>query len=460
MDRSKIFKIASTLVIFIGAVIGVYLVGIKTGFINKASGVTADIVVDAGNTFKNPGDCWRNLAQGGESGQRMLSGVIPQVKKLGPNYIRIDHIFDHYELVSKDGGGNINLNWTKLDETVNDIRATGATPFLSLSYMPIPLSADGTVTGKPANWSDWEYLVQKTIEHYSGTLGISGVYYEVWNEPDLFGEFKNGGAKSYPELYVHSVNAASRAAGVKYFKIGGPGTSGLYKNWIETMLNLTQNKNVRVDFLSWHNYYMDSDRYDKDIQNIFNWISSHPEYVNIELVVSEMGIDPKNNSAYDGNLSAINTISAVTALQGNVNKCFTFEIIDGEGPSKFWGRWGILTHGKFGTPEEKPRYRALQFLNRMQGDRISVRGSGSWVKAFGRHDGKNLRVLVSNYAPDGHQEAVPLKLINIPYKKFLVKTIRFLGATSTQSVEVDGDSWSTELGMSPNTAVIVEVTPE
>lgn len=458
MNRKRLFGIISSIFILGSLFIGVYLVGIKTGFFKKASGIPANIVVDFANRTPNPDSCWKNLAQGGESGQRLLSNVTTEVRRLNPRYVRIDHIYDHYNVVSRDGAGQLNFDWSRLDEAVGDIRATGATPFLSMSYMPSVISQDTTVTGIPSNWGDWELVVQKTIEHFSG--GASDIYYEVWNEPDLFGGFKLGGDKSYIKLYTHAVTGARRASGVRSFKIGGPVTSGLYENWMKSMLSLAS-EGVRVDFLSWHNYYYDSDNYASDIEKMKIWMSEYPGLNNIELIVSEMGIDPKNNEAYDGSLSAIHTINSVTALEERVSKCFTFEIIDGEGPQKLWGRWGILTNPKFGAPEPKPRYRSLEFLNRMVGERVQVTGNGSWVKAFARYDGSALRILVSNYAPDKHGEAVPIKVTNLPFTNYNVKQTRFLGpAGAAQPVNGTVPEWSATLGFYPNSAIIIEITPQ
>ena len=60
-----------------------------------------------------------------------------------------------------------------------------------------PALADN-VTDEPRDWAEWQMTVKATIEHYSGTKGknIPGVYYEVWNEPDLFGVGKSGARKT------------------------------------------------------------------------------------------------------------------------------------------------------------------------------------------------------------------------------------------------------------------------
>jgi hypothetical protein len=119
-----------------------------------------------------------------------------------------------------------------------------------------------------------------------------------------------------------------------------------------------------------------------------------------------------------------------------------------------------LTNEKYGPPEPKPRYYAIQFLNKMVGDSMSVSGNGSWVKAFVRYDGSKIRILISNYDYGGkHGEAVPLTLVNLPFRKFTIARINFLGGTTTQTVTVNTNTWSTVEGFDPDTAAIFEITP-
>src|SRR5207248_188950 len=94
---------------------------------------------------------------------------------------------------------NIENGWSNLDQTISDITSSGAKPFISISPLP----------ETPVNWSDWESKVQNLVKHISGTLGINNVYYEVGNEPDLFGGWKTYGDKNYLSLYSHSVAAAN-----------------------------------------------------------------------------------------------------------------------------------------------------------------------------------------------------------------------------------------------------------
>ena len=81
-------------------------------------------------------------------------------------------------------------------------------------------------------------MVQRTIEHYSGEKGIANVYYEVWNEPDLFGKWTMGGNKDYKKLYLYASRGAQAARVSQTFKFGGPATTGLYKNWLDQFSRL------------------------------------------------------------------------------------------------------------------------------------------------------------------------------------------------------------------------------
>lgn len=437
-----------SLFLLMSVAFGIILVSKETNFFQRAFGTTANIVVDANNLTNSPSGSWKNLAQGGEEKGRPLASVITNLNKLDTKYIRVDHVFDFYNLKDND--------WGEFDGYMNDIRAVGAIPLISLSYMPASMAKNGDITEVPNNWVEWENLVQKTIEHVSGKNGLNfnNVYYEVWNEPDLFGKFKPRGDKNYLDLYIHTANGASRAKNVNSYKFGGPATTNFYKTWMDAMVNL-KNQGVRVDFLSWHKYSKNLDDFEKDISDAKN-------YAGIELLVTETGINSENDTAFDGSLSAYHTIASTAVYEGVVSKVFAFEIKDGpNSDKKYWGRWGILTHDRHGAPEEKPRFKALQFLDRMKGVGVNLTGSGSWVKAFAKKDGNTYRVLVVNFDPTGrHSEAVPIAINNLPFDNFNVRRINFLGATTNTPVLDRANNWSAVFEFPPNSASIFEIIPK
>ena len=288
MISKKTKNILFLLVIILSIPISIYLLNQKTNFFQKASGTPASFIIDASNMIGGKSESWRNLAQGGEERGRQLLPVIEKTKALRPNYIRIDHVFDYYDEVESH-------TETELDQVIQDIVATGAKPFIALSYMPPAMAIDGNVTNYPKNWVDWENLVQKTVEHISGRggLNINNVYYEVWNEPDLFGKFKTSGNKSYLELYSHTVRAATRANTGNSFKIGGPAVTGFYENWLSRLVSFSEDNNLRLDFLSWHRYSKDLGDYEEDLKNALHY--------NQELIITELGPNSENDPVYDGN---------------------------------------------------------------------------------------------------------------------------------------------------------------
>ena len=148
-----------------------------------AEGRLAAITVETDHVLGPMPAPWRALAQGGDELTTFLDKTSGQVAGIKTAYIRIDHIYDGFDVV-KPG---LQFDWSRLDTLVDKIRAAGATPFLSLSYMPLPISKSDIVD-EPKDWNEWALVVQRTIEHFSGDKSIPNMYYEVWNEPDLFGK--------------------------------------------------------------------------------------------------------------------------------------------------------------------------------------------------------------------------------------------------------------------------------
>src|SRR5690606_23450503 len=102
------------------------------------------------------------------------------------------------------------------------------------------------------------------------------------------------------------------------------------------------------------------------------------------------------------------SLASLSALDQKVTKAFTFELQDGKGDQKYWGRWGLLTHAEFVPVDKKPRFQVFPFMNQLVGRYMEVSGQGTWVKAMARFDGSTLRILVSNFDREGkHFETVP-----------------------------------------------------
>jgi len=440
-------------------VIVVLVIPTAVQYVGKAAGVPANLVFNYEGVLGKLPQPWRNLDQGGEEPKEMLASVVEEVKELSPEYIRLDHIYDAFKVVSRTDG-HLTYDWTGLDKAIEVILATGAKPFLSLSYMPIVISS-GDMIAPAKDWSEWGQVVQATIEHYSGRSqkNIDGIIYEVWNEPDLFGGYKTYGGKNYLEMYSASAKAAARAQNVNPFEIGGPATTGLYQNWEERLIKYVAGNDLRMDFLSWHRYSYDLEQYERDARQARKWAENIPALVNLKFYVTEWGHNSEVDPGYDEKFGAIHTLAGARVMMGSIDRAVLFEIKDGPGAEKYWGRWGILTHEKFGTPEKKPRYHALQFLNNLGPYRLSVAGEGSWIKSIASTDDKgNLKIMVVNYDPKGlHSEAVPMTFENLPKGNFKITRTEFMGSSRTLNVATDAATWKTTEFFTSNSAAMFTV---
>ncbi len=294
----------------------------------KPEPLPANFVIDCSESLGVINKNWQNLSQGGEYQDWSLKPIHSKVAALKPKYIRIDHIYDYYEIVKNDNG-SYRFDFSKLDKILDEIISVGAKPYLSLSYMPPAIAQDG-ILSKPVDWNLWQLTVQKTIEYVSGTKGIANVYYEIWNEPDLFGNWKIHGSKNYKDLYYYASQGASKAKKVLNFKIGGPATTALYKNWLNGLIDLKLKNQIRLDFFSWHKYALDPYEYQVDIASLQKWMDlADFDADALEYHITEWGPDSEVNSIYDNKISAMHFMSVAIVLEDFIDKSFVFEIQDG-----------------------------------------------------------------------------------------------------------------------------------
>jgi len=450
------------LILTIIILIGVSQLEVVREFFGRATGVPADLIVDTKGIIGPMPRPWRYLAQGGEGHDWRMQAINEQVKTLNPQYIRLDHIYDFYNIV-QGSPGNLQFDFSKFDDILDDILATGAKPYIALSYMP-PAISSGDIVDKPVNWADWQLTVQKTIEHVSGTRQIDDVYYEVWNEPDLFGGWKYYGEKNYLDLYTYAVQGANNAQGVRSYKIGGPAITALYKNWFDAMAKHAIANNLRYDFFSWHRYSNDVGQYEQDMNNVKYWITAYPQLEPLlEFHITEWGHDSEVHPGYDNNYSAAHTVAGSIAMLNSVQKAFVFEIQDGKGPEgqEYWGRWGMFTHQDFGS-KPKPRYQALKMLDSIADQRLQLTGNGSWVKALAAKDeNNNTELVIANFDKNGsHSEAVPITFNNIEPGNYTLSIQMIGGQNNVQKVATSAAVLKTYINMPANSVGFIELVQE
>jgi len=455
-------KIASLIIFVILLILlpfSVNLVKKVQYFLGQALGEKANIIVNVSVDQGPLNPIWQALAQGGEE-KSPFESVIPEISALRPKYIRLDHIYDFYEVVKKQDGQLI-FNWNELDKIVDQILRTGATPFFSLSYMPPAMAKNGDITSKPNDWNEWSTVVRETIQHYSGKNGrnLKNVAYEVWNEPDLFGQWKMGGEKDYRLLYQYAVLGANQVKNTNPFKIGGPGITAPYKAWVDGFLDYVSKNKLRVDFYSWHRYATAPEKFLNDINKVDSWLFQNAGFT-LEKYLTEWGSVSENSPYHDGNFDAAHLVASVRQLVGRVDLAFIFEIKDGLSPEgkKYWGRWGLLTHEKAGIVEKKPKYWALSLLNRMTGTRIELEGEGDWVSGFAVKDGSKTKIILVNLDERGQNfENVPLTIKNLENGGYVYQETFLTGPGKKNNEDITDNTLKKEIPLSANNIVVIEL---
>jgi hypothetical protein len=176
LPKKKLFISAVTLLLITVALISSVLsFNTIQELLTRANSEPANIVVSANSNLGQLSKPWRNLAQGGEDHEWRLQPLTGQIKTLRPEYIRIDHVFDFYDIVS-GSPGNVQMNYAKIDPLLDDIIATGAKPYIALSYMPTAISS-GDLVAPPQRYEDWQFIVQQLIQHVSARFVW---WLEIW----------------------------------------------------------------------------------------------------------------------------------------------------------------------------------------------------------------------------------------------------------------------------------------
>lgn len=457
MAKTKKSSLKTTIILLILLPIAIFAVTKIVELRKGAAGTYANISIDTKNLQGTvPSSLWQNFSQGGEEPSDMIGPVISQVRNLKPKLIRIDHLFDYFNVYQ----GNNNYNFTELDKTINSILLSGAKPMLSISYTPASMTKNGQNAGEPKDWNEWYSLVKATAHHYSVEKNISGIYYEVWNEPDLFGGWRYNKNPSYTTLYIQTARGVTDGASNSVYKIGGPAITAYYSNWIKSLFKTATNNKIRLDFISWHKYSKNMEDYENDFNNLNQILSDYPQYFNIERIITEVGPNPEPDVWYDNSLSGIHLISLASHMYGKIHRLFSFEIVDGPNSrSDKSSGWGMITHPSKGS-KPKPRYFAVQFLNKLQGQLLSSSGDGSWVTSMSAKNSNTIQSLIVNYDPrNTHSETFPITFNNLEPGNYELKSTYYLGNTNSKKITVQSNLYTESFYLNPNSAVLIELTP-
>jgi len=187
-------------------------------------------------------------------------------KEIGFKYIRGHGLFHDdvgiYREDEVDGEKRPFYNFTYIDRIFDSFLEKGIRPFVELGFMPSRLSyGDNFVfywkghTTPPVDYGKWTDLVKATIRHFIARYGLEEVLkwpFEVWNEPNLPGFWRNADKNEYFKLYQYTARAVKEVH--LDLKVGGPAICGGADHWITDFLKFCHEENVPLDFVTRHAY--------------------------------------------------------------------------------------------------------------------------------------------------------------------------------------------------------------
>ena len=226
--------------------------------------------IDAKGTVKPLDRFFAHCVGAGRAGEMLRAEALRQLSRLqsacGFRYLRFHGLFsDDMAVCTLDRLGNVLYNWQYVDLVFDAMLERGIRPLVELGFMPDCLkSGDATVfwwkgnVTLPEDMARWKELVAAFTRHVTARYGAQEVrtwYFEVWNEPNLWGFF-NGTREQYFALY--DVSAAAVKGVDPAYRVGGPATAGLQVGaWIPEMIAHCVQTGTPLDFISTHTYGVD-----------------------------------------------------------------------------------------------------------------------------------------------------------------------------------------------------------
>jgi hypothetical protein len=352
------------------------------------------------------------LGQGGVSEDPMWADRVAEVRDLHPRLIRL-FVQEYFDLLPDHG----RYHWDTLDQSVDLIRKTGATPLLNIDFKPKVLypTIDHKIVD-PTSYEEWEQLIYEMVRHYK-ERGAGGLYWEVANEPDI-GE--SGGCpylftpENYTRYYQHTVAAVMRAD--PQAKVGGPALANSRSAILPALLAFCDAGKAPLHFVSWHIYNSDPVAIRGTIDRVKAMLTKYPS-LHPETILNEWNmalVDPPTNPQFQ---PCFITEVAYQMKAGGLDYSCYYHIKDyhvdlerfakfmspvGAGLMARWWNRSSQWDGLFDYQNRvRPSYFAFKLLARLTGERVKLDSADASVHGFASWDPKLLtyNVLLWNYSP-------------------------------------------------------------
>lgn len=150
---------------------------------------------------------------------------------------------------------------------------------------PVPYGAD--------NYAAWETFVTAVATSF---IGVPNVWFDIWNEPDTYigNFFWDGTRAQYQELYRRAVVKIRLL--IPNAKIGGPCYANYAKSDTISFLNFCYTKNIKPDYITWHELGVSDSNIPgitANIQYFKSLCQGYPGFPEIPIIITE-AVGPAN----------------------------------------------------------------------------------------------------------------------------------------------------------------------
>jgi len=364
-----------------------------------------------------------------------------QLKKtqndIGFSYIRGHGLFCDdmgiYQAYKQGDEEKVEYNFRYVDMVFDDYLSLGLKPFVELGFMPYKLASGdqtifywkGNVT-PPSDYNKWAALVEATINHWIKRYGIDEVstwFFEVWNEPNLRGFWKDADMQEYFKLYEVTAKAVKNCD--SRLRAGGPAICGVDdERWLKCFLEFCSKSGAPLDFVTRHAYATEMPEADghyvyqklRPPQDVISElkisrqiIESFPQYKGIEMHITEFNTSYSPiNPIHDTNLNAAYTARLLCEM-GDVCASYSYwtfgDVFEESGVAftPFSGCFGLLANGMI----PKPTYWAFRFFGKI-GTNAVARGESFVIT---KDEDGNLKGIAWNPAEDAGESEIQINFL-------------------------------------------------
>lgn len=376
---------------------------------------------------------WRKCVGAGRANEGLRASWLEHLQLSrehgGFEYCRFHGLFHDDMFVYREQNGQAHYNWQYIDDLFDRMLEIGVKPFVELGFSPAAMASDpdalqfwwkGNVS-PPKDYMKWKELVKKFVQHCIDRYELDEVltwYFEVWNEPNLWG-FWQATKAQYFELYKVSVQTIKEID--ERLKVGGPSTSNFVpddrfagekedkskhktlsvKNinnlewkgvWIEDFLQYCKTEDLPMDFISCHPYPTDwaldpmTGKGGGRVRQVnatridLEWLNKtvkNSAYPNAEIHLTEWSTSPSSRDAMHDSLEAASFVIKANLDCIGLTDSLSYWVFTDVFEEK--GGGDTIWHGGFGLINfqgiVKPTFHAYRMLNQL-GTQILHREEG------------------------------------------------------------------------------------